>query len=67
MMQVNCPECLQIKTIDKTDKNIQVRCSLREGGCGARYYIKTNTVLSITKIYIKEKFKVFPDTVKPKK
>lgn len=44
-MEVKCPECLTIKTIDKTDKNIQVRCSKTEGGCGAKYYIKKNIVL----------------------
>ena len=44
-MKVRCPHCETIKTIDKTDKNIQVRCSKREGGCGERYYIKDNIVL----------------------
>ena len=55
-MQVNCPNCLQIKTINKTNKNIQVRCSLRDGGCGAKYYIKTNTITSIKIKKIKQKY-----------
>lgn len=44
-MKVRCPYCKTIKTIDKTDKNIQVRCSKREGGCGERFYVKENIVL----------------------
>ena len=44
-MDVKCPHCLTIKTIDKTDKNIQVRCATTEGGCGKKFYIKNNIVL----------------------
>ena len=44
-MEVKCPECLTIKTIDKTNDNIQVRCSKKEGGCGHKFYIKKNIVL----------------------
>ena len=44
-MKVKCPNCKTIKTIDKTEKNIQVRCSKRERGCGERFYIKDNIVL----------------------
>lgn len=55
-MQVNCPECLQIRTINRTDKNARVRCLLGDGGCGARYYIGTNTVLSVKKIYVKQSY-----------
>jgi len=44
-MKVRCPHCKTIKTIDKTDKNIQVRCGKRGGGCGERFYVKENIVL----------------------
>jgi len=44
-MDVKCPHCLTIKTIDKTDKNIQVRCATTDGGCGKKFYIKNNIVL----------------------
>lgn len=44
-MKVKCPHCKTIKTINKTDKNKQVRCSKREGGCGERFYVKENIVL----------------------
>lgn len=55
-MMVNCPECLQIRTINRTDRNVRVRCKIREGGCGARYYTKNNIVLSIRKIYVKQSY-----------
>ena len=45
-MIVKCPYCLKVKTINETDKNKQVRCSLRDGGCGKKYYIRKNTVLN---------------------
>ena len=44
-VKVKCPHCKTIKTIDKTDKNIQVRCSKREGGCGERFYTENNVYL----------------------
>lgn len=43
-MKVQCPECKTIKTIDKTNSNIQVRCSKRAGGCGLKYYTLANIV-----------------------
>ena len=55
-MIVNCPDCLKIKTIDKTNKNIQVRCSKRDGGCGSRYYIKTNTITDLKRMNMKLKY-----------
>ena len=44
-MTARCPNCLKIKTINKTDKNVQVRCTKRDGGCGAKYYTQKNIVL----------------------
>jgi len=44
-MIVQCPKCLNKKTINKTNNNIQVRCSVRDSGCGEKYYTKFNTVL----------------------
>ena len=64
-MKVKCPICETIKTIDKTDKNIQVRCGKRDGGCGDRFYIKDNivlekpmvkTIIETNKTIIKSKF-----------
>lgn len=45
-MQVACPKCLNRKTILKTNKNFQVRCSIRDSGCGNKYYTNKNIVLS---------------------
>ena len=44
-MTVQCPNCLNKKTINKTNKNVQVRCSTRTSGCGNKYYTNKNIVL----------------------
>ena len=54
-MQVKCPHCLTIKTIDKTDENKQIRCSKREGGCGERFYTKENVYIEPKKKTIETK------------
>jgi len=65
-MKVKCPHCLTIKTIDKTNKNKQVRCSKREGGCGEKFYTLKNIVLEkpIVKTVIKTNETIKIPTIK---
>lgn len=63
-MKVKCPHCKTIKTIDKTNKNVQVRCSKREGGCGERFYIKDNIVLEKKTIETKGKTIITPKIIR---
>jgi len=50
MIDVCCPHCGATRTIvpkDRTNENIRVRCSKREGGCGKLFWSKNNTVIIV--------------------
>ena len=49
-LSVCCPNCGATRTIvpkDGTNKNIRVRCSIRNGGCGKLFWSKNNMVIVV--------------------